>query len=65
MEQSFKESLERDAESCEQMKSIAHLYVSKRECTLQKAVYQVALELWLRKVFPECYMQTIIFLKIK
>ena len=34
------------------MKSVAHAYSSKRECSLQEAVYQVMLELWLRKVFP-------------
>ena len=34
------------------MKSLAHAYVSKRECSLQEAVYQVMPELWLRKVFP-------------
>ena len=52
MKQAFKESLERGAGSYEQMKSVAHAYVSKRECSLQKAVYQVIPELWLRKVFP-------------
>ena len=52
MKQTFKESLERGAGSCDQMKSVAHAYVSKRECSLQEAVYQVMTELWLRKVFP-------------
>ena len=44
--------MERGAGSYEQMKSLAHAYVSKRECSLQEAVYQVMPELWLRKVFP-------------
>ena len=52
MKQTFKESLERGAGSYEQMKSIAHAYVSKPKCSLQEAVYQVMLELWLREVFP-------------
>ena len=45
MKQAFKESLERSAGSYEKMKSVAHEYVSKRECSLQEAVYQVMTEL--------------------
>ena len=41
MKQAFKESLERGAGSYEQVKSAAHAYVSKRECSLQEAVYQL------------------------
>ena len=52
MKQGFKESLERGTGSYEQIKLLAHAYLSKRECSLQEAVYQVMLELWLRKVFP-------------
>ena len=52
MKQAFKESLERGAGSCEQMKSVAYVYVSKRECSIQEALYQVMPELWLREVFP-------------
>ena len=52
MKQAFKEPLERGAGSYEQMKSVAHAYVSKHESSLQKAVYEVMPELWLRKVFP-------------
>ena len=52
MKQAFNESLERGVGSYEQMKSVAHAYVSKCECSLQEAVYQVMPELWLRKVFP-------------
>ena len=33
------------------MKSVAHVYVSKRECSVKEAVYQVIPEIWLRKVF--------------
>ena len=34
------------------MKSVAHAYSSKRECSLQEAVYHIMPELWLGKVFP-------------
>ena len=33
------------------MKLIAQVYSSKRECSVQKAVYHIMPELWLRKVF--------------
>ena len=52
MKQAFKESLQKEAGSYEQMKSVAHAYASKCECFLQEAVYQIMPELWLRKVFP-------------
>ena len=52
MKQALKESLEKDAGSYKQMKSAAHAYSSKRECSLQETVYQVMPELWLKKVFP-------------
>ena len=34
------------------MKSVAHAYASRRECSLQEAVYQIMPEIWLRRVFP-------------
>ena len=52
VKQAFKEPLERGTGSYEQMKSVAEAYVSKRESSLQEAVYKVMPELWLRKVFP-------------
>ena len=52
MKEAFKETLESGASYYEQMKSVAHAYPSKRECSLQEAVYHVMPELWLRKVFP-------------
>ena len=39
MKQTFKKSLQRGAGSYEQMKSVAHAYISKRECSLQEAAY--------------------------
>ena len=52
MKQTLKESLGKGAGSYERMKSVAHAYSSKCECSLWEAVYQVMPELWLRKVFP-------------
>ena len=45
MKQAFKESLEKEAGSYEQMKSVAHAYASKQEGPLQEAVYQIIPEL--------------------
>ena len=45
MKHTFKKSLQRGAGSCEQMKSVAHAYVSKRECSLQEAAYARTLAL--------------------
>ena len=52
MKQAFKELLEKGAGSYEQMKSVAHVYASKSECSLQEAVFQIMPELCLKKVFP-------------
>ena len=52
VKQAFRETLEKGASYYEQMKTIAHAYSSKRECSLQEAVYHIMPELWLRKVFP-------------
>ena len=41
MKQPFKESVDRGAGSYGQMKSVAHAYVSRRECSLQEAVYSI------------------------
>ena len=41
MNQAFKESLENGAGSYEQVKSLTDVYASKRECSLQEAVYKV------------------------
>ena len=52
MKQAFKEPIEKGARSHEHIKSVAHAYALKRECSLQEAVYQIMPELWLRKIFP-------------
>ena len=45
MKQAFQGSLEKEAGSYEQMKSVAHAYASKQEGPLQEAVYQIIPEL--------------------
>ena len=45
MKQAFKESLEKEAGSYEQMKLVAHAYTLKQECPLQEEVYQIIPEL--------------------
>ena len=34
------------------MKAIGKAYITKRECSVQEAVYLIIPELWLRKIFP-------------
>ena len=46
--QAFEERLDK----YEQMRAIAHAYTTKRECSIQEAVYNTMPELWLRKIFP-------------
>ena len=45
MKPAFKESLGSNVGSYAQMKSVTHVYVSKRECSIQETVYQVMPEL--------------------
>eukprot|EP00111_Clytia_hemisphaerica_P007573 TCONS_00022006-protein len=52
MNQAVQEAFENDLDKYQQMKSIAHSYVSKREVSVQEAVYLSMPELWLRNVFP-------------
>ena len=51
IKQAFKETVEKGSSYYEQMKTIAHSYSLKRECSLQDALYHIMPELWLRKVF--------------
>ena len=37
----------------DRMKAIARAYATKRECSVQEAVYLVMPETWLRKTFPK------------
>lgn len=52
MRQAAKEASLMNKTTYEQMKSVARAYVTKRECSIQEAVYHVMPELWLRKSFP-------------
>ena len=52
MKQAAKEARESNKTTYEQMKFIARAYITKRECSVQEAVYHVMPELWLRKSYP-------------
>ena len=52
MKQAAKEAIKKNLSSYEQMKAIYRAYMTKRECSVQEAVYHVMPELWLRKPFP-------------
>ena len=52
MKQAAKEALNTNKPNIEQMRSIARAYATKKECSVQEAVYLVMPELWLRKSFP-------------
>ena len=53
MKQAFQEAREMNCSKYEEMVKIAKAYASKRECSVQEAVYHVMPELWLRKTFPK------------
>ena len=52
MKQALKEAQDSDKSQFEKMNSIAKVYNSNRECSVQEAVYLTMPELWLRKCFP-------------
>ena len=52
MKQATKEVFNSNKTNIEQMRSIARVYATKRECSVQEAVYLLMSELWLRKTFP-------------
>uniref|UniRef100_A0A7M5V9S6 ATP-dependent DNA helicase n=2 Tax=Clytia hemisphaerica TaxID=252671 RepID=A0A7M5V9S6_9CNID len=52
MTQAVQDAFENGGDKYEQMKSVAHAYVSKREVSVQEAVYLTMPELWLRKLYP-------------
>ena len=53
MKQAFNETLEKGPNCYQQMKSVAHVYSSRRECSLEEAVCSIPhyAEVWLRKFF--------------
>ena len=52
MKQVAKEAVKKICNVFEKIKSISKTYMTKRECSVQKAVYHIMSELWLRKTFP-------------
>ena len=50
--QAVKEAFEDKLDNYQQMKSVAQIYVNKRECSIEECVYQVLSGQWLRKTFP-------------
>ena len=52
MKQAAKEAVTTNKSKFEQMKAIAREYATKRECSVQEAVYHIMPELWLRKTSP-------------
>ena len=52
MSQAVNKGWENKSNNYDQMKLIARAYASKRECSVQEAMYHIMQELWLRKVFP-------------
>ena len=55
MTQVFKEALEKDACYFKEMKSVAHAYISKQECSLQEAVYHIMPGLWKEEKVKESF----------
>lgn len=52
MQIALKEAVENRFSNFEQMRKIANAYTNKCKCSVQEAVYHIAPDLWLRKVFP-------------
>ena len=48
----MKEALDNELSHFDTMKNILQAYTSKRECSVQEAVYHVLPELHFRRVFP-------------
>ena len=51
MKQAVKEAVKNNSDNYQKMKSVAHAYSSKRECSVQEPVHHIMPELWLRKIF--------------
>ena len=52
MKQAAMEAKKMNHDSYEQMKAISRAYLTKRECSVQEAVYHIMPELWLIKSYP-------------
>ena len=53
MKQAVKDATNGKKSDFDRMKAIARAYATKRECSVQEAVYLVMPEIWLRKTFPK------------
>ena len=53
MKEEAKDAFNRGVSYYEKMKAIAKAYTTKRECSVQEAVYLIMPELWLRETFPK------------
>ena len=51
MIQAKKKAFEHHLDNYQPMKSEAHTYVNKRECSIQKSVYHIFADQWLHKTF--------------
>ena len=52
MTQAVRDAFEKELDNHEQMKSVANVYLNKRECSVQECVYHILPGQWLRKTFP-------------
>ena len=53
IKQAAKEDLSASETEFETLKATAKAYSTKRECSVQEAVYHILPELWLQKIFPK------------
>ena len=51
MKQVVQDAFEKDLYNYEQMKSVANLYINKKECSIHECVYHILPGQWLRKTF--------------
>ena len=51
MKQVVQDAFEKDLYNYEQMKSVANVYINKKECSLHECVYHILPGQWLRKTF--------------
>ena len=49
---SVRDAFEKELDNHEQMKSVANVYLNKRECSVQGCVYHILPGQWLRKTLP-------------
>ena len=52
MKQAVQYAFEKELDNHEQIKSVANIYINKRECSIQECVYEILPGQWLRKTIP-------------